>query len=78
MNSNVLEAGAGANAAPRVLEVRQVRARLFADNDPRVVVRTGKGRQHAHRDGRKRHHARTGLAVAKPQFGCLQVDVLPA
>ena len=62
MDSNVVEPGQGADAAPRLLETGEMRtAVLGGDGDPGVVFRTRKCRQHAHRGIGERHHACAGL-----------------
>ena len=78
MDSHVVEVRAGADAAPGVLEIGQMGARLPADDHPRVVVRTGKGREDVHRRAGERHHPRTGLAVAEMKLGRVEIGMLPA
>ena len=78
MDSHVVEVRSGADAAPGVLEIGQMGARLPTDYHPRVVLRTGKGGEDTNRRTGERHHPRTRLAVAKPDLGRLQVHVLPA
>ena len=46
MNSNIVKTGPGADAPPRLLEIGEMRAEGFADDDSRVVVRTRKGKKH--------------------------------
>ena len=43
MNSHVFEPGPGADAAPGVLEIGQMGAGFLTNDDPGIVVRTGKG-----------------------------------
>ena len=53
-------------------------ARLLARDHPRIAVHARYPRQHPLHGRRKRHPARTGLAVAEPQLACGAVDVVPA
>ena len=65
MDSNVVEPGPGADAAPGLLEMSEVRTGLLTDDDPRVVLWTGKGGQHGHRGAGERYHPRAGLGVGE-------------
>ena len=42
---------------------------VLAGGDPRVIVWTGRGRQHSHRGAGERHHTGAGIGIPQPQFG---------
>ena len=58
---------AAVNQSQKFSDIVAMGARLPADDHPRVVVRTGKGREEVHPRAGERHHPRTRLAVAEPE-----------
>ena len=71
------ESGAGFDASPGVLQVREVQARLAARDHPRIVRIAGQGGQQPHRRGRQRHGPAARLGIRKPKLADVEINVLP-
>ena len=69
MDSHVVEVRGVADAAPGVLEIGQMAARIPADEHQGVVLRPGQGEEDVHRRAGEGNHPRTGLGIGEQDHG---------
>ena len=76
MNSHVLQRGAHADAAPRLLQIGNVGALHLAGDDPGIVVLVAKAGENGAGLRPKGNHPPASLGV--PQLDAIVLDVFPA
>ncbi len=78
MEPHVMKVRTSTDGLPGVIELSKVGPRLLAGDDPGAVGKARESGEEPDRRRREQDYPRTRLRVGKPQFGFIEIHVLPA